>query len=128
MKEETMCMQRRWPQFCGVLLGGLLLLFVTVGWEAGWAAVPAPPASMGTDADPMVAAETLGGEATATVSLWIAVGVVLAAAIGLAVTLGRAISGRTSWGEPVIALFVGALAVIGTLYWLNMASTIFGGA
>ena len=112
----------------GVILMGVVLLSVSVGVATGWAAVPAPPASMGTDADPMVAAETLGGEATATVSLWIAVGVVLAAAIGLAVTLGRAISGRTSWGEPVIALFVGALAVIGTLYWLNMASTIFGGA
>ena len=123
-----MSMQRRWSLCSGVILGSLLLLFGSVSWETGWAAVPAPPASMGTDADPMVAAETLGGEATATVSLWIAVGVVLAAAIGLAVTLGRAISGRTSWGEPVIALFVGALAVIGTLYWLNMASTIFGGA
>lgn len=124
----THSVTKRGLTYPGVILMGAVLLAVSVGVATGWAAVPEPPASMGTDADPMVAAETLGGEATATVSLWIAVGVVLAAAIGLAVTLGRAISGRTSWGEPVIALFVGALAVIATLYWLNMASTIFGGA
>lgn len=115
---------RRWIAL-GVI--AFYLVILSGGLAPVWAQVPTPPASVGTDADPMSAAETLGGSATETVSQWIAVGVIIAAAIALGVTLGRAIGGRGSWGEPVIALFVGAIVVIGSLYWLDMASGVFGG-